>query len=153
MWKRDYLTLLREFHRTSGHNSQIIKKGHVVVVHDDQPRLTWKLAVVEDLIVGNDGLVRASHIRTANHHTSRPIIKLYPLEVTSEVEDCMNNTNESNSTKLQDVPTSEPTRLTTNTTQCPNTKRVKREAAKRAEQRIADWTQVLCRPPEDVTEL
>ena len=55
----------------------------VVVVHDDTPRLQWKLAVVEELIEGKDGLVHAAHMRTATCKTTRPIVKLYPLEVSS----------------------------------------------------------------------
>ena len=43
----------------------------------------WKLAVVEELIIGCDGLVRAAHIRTMNGRTNRPISKLCPLEVCS----------------------------------------------------------------------
>ena len=74
-----------------------------MVVYDDQPCLMWKLAMVEDLIVGNDGLVRAVHIHTANHRTMRPIVKLYPLEVSPEVDNCVDNSNESTSTKPQDV--------------------------------------------------
>jgi len=35
----------------------LIKKKDVAVVHDDH----WKLAVVEDLIEGSDGLVHAVH--------------------------------------------------------------------------------------------
>ena len=62
------------------------KKGDVVIVHDEKSRLYWRLAVVEDLIEGNDGLVRAAHIRMGKLKTTRPIIKLYPLEV-SEVGD------------------------------------------------------------------
>ena len=61
----------------------MIKKGDVVVVHDDTPRLQWKLAVVDDLVKGNDGLVHSAHISTANHKTNRPITRLYPLEVVS----------------------------------------------------------------------
>ena len=61
-----------------------MKIGDVVLVHDDTPRINWKLAVVEELIVGNDGLVRAAHIRTAQGRTNRPISKLCPLEVSSE---------------------------------------------------------------------
>ena len=61
----------------------MIKKGDIVLVHDDKPRLDWKLAVIEELLTGNDGLVRAANIRTRNYVTSRPISKLYPLEVSS----------------------------------------------------------------------
>ena len=37
-WKQEYLTSLREFHRTSGNNDQQIKVGDVVLVYDDNPR-------------------------------------------------------------------------------------------------------------------
>ena len=124
-----------------------------MVVHDDQPCLMWKLAVVEDLIVGKDGLVQAAHIHMANHRTTRLIIKLYPLEVNPEVENCVDNSSESTSTKPQDVTTSEPTSLTTNTTEATATKRVKRDATRRVERRIADWTNILRLLPEDVTKL
>ena len=77
------MTSLREFHKATGYNKQVIKKGDIVVVHDDVPRLCWKLAVVEEPIKGNDGLVCAAHIRTDNCTTTRPIVKLYPLEVVS----------------------------------------------------------------------
>jgi len=39
--------------------------------------------VIEELITGNDGLVRAAKIRTAKERTNRPITKLVPLEVSS----------------------------------------------------------------------
>ena len=80
-WCHEYLTSLREFHRTSGRNQQNIRKGDIVIIHDDTPRITWRLAVIEDLIVGGDGLVRAVTIHTANRTTTRPITKLYPLEL------------------------------------------------------------------------
>ena len=37
----------------------MINKGDVVIVHEDnKPRLHWRLAIVEDLIKGNDDQVR-----------------------------------------------------------------------------------------------
>ena len=58
-WKKEYLTSLREFNKlkVSESDKQIIRKGDVVIIHDDKPRLYWKLAIVENLIKGNDGLV------------------------------------------------------------------------------------------------
>ena len=50
-WCHEYLTSLREYHKASGENHQAIKKGDVVIVHNDTARATWKLAVIEDLIV------------------------------------------------------------------------------------------------------
>ena len=55
-----------------------------MIVHDDKPRMQWRLAVVEKLFIGKDSLVRAAHIRMGTHKTTRPIVKLYPLEVSSE---------------------------------------------------------------------
>ena len=46
-WKSEYLTSLQESHKTSGHNKRVIKKGDVVIVHDDKSKLHWRLAVVE----------------------------------------------------------------------------------------------------------
>ncbi|XP_071123866.1 uncharacterized protein [Mytilus edulis] len=44
-WKHEYLTSLREFHRTSGRNEQTIQIGDIVQVHNDTNRIMWKLAV------------------------------------------------------------------------------------------------------------
>ena len=82
-WKKEYLTGLREFHRTTGKNQQTVKPGAVVLVHDDIPRVKWRLAVVEDVIAGEDGLIRAANIRTSTGKSNRPVTKLYPLEVTA----------------------------------------------------------------------
>ncbi|XP_053389692.1 uncharacterized protein LOC128552674 [Mercenaria mercenaria] len=80
-WKSDYLTSLRERHTQSSRNEQTIRVGDVVQVHDDGSRLLWKLAVVEELVPGRDGLIRAAKIRTGSGHTTRPIVRLYPLEI------------------------------------------------------------------------
>lgn len=50
-------------------------------IHNDCPRSKWSLAVVQELQKGKDGLVRSATIRTDKGVTSRPISKLYPLEV------------------------------------------------------------------------
>ena len=133
-WKREYLTSLREFHKASGNNKQVIRRGDVVIVHDDKPRVQWKLAVVEELIEGRDGMVRAAHIRMDKLKTTRPIVKLYPLEV-SEVEN--QATTPDNSEVFQ---SSEELSTTT---------RAKRAAALRACQKLTEWTDAL-RAPEDV---
>ena len=53
------MTSLREFHKATGQ----ISVGDVVLIHDDKlSGLNWKLARVEELIVGNDGLVRAANV-------------------------------------------------------------------------------------------
>ena len=66
-WKTEYLTSLREFNRVSGHIKEVIKVGDVVIVHDEKPRMQWKLALVEGLTKGGDNLVCAAHIRIGSY--------------------------------------------------------------------------------------
>ncbi|KAH3838326.1 hypothetical protein DPMN_111734 [Dreissena polymorpha] len=46
-----------------------------------QKRLQWTLAVVDELLTGNDGLTRAARLGISSRITTRPTVKLYPLEV------------------------------------------------------------------------
>ena len=41
----------------------------------------WKLAVVQELIRGKDGLIRTAVVKTDTSVTNCPIVKLYPLEL------------------------------------------------------------------------
>ena len=59
---------------------------YVVSVHDNGPRVNWRLAVMTKLLVGGDGLTHAVEIRTSTGTTNRPITKLYPLEVNSSTD-------------------------------------------------------------------
>lgn len=66
---------------------QTTRVGDVVQGHADCKRSEWKLAIVQNLIRGKDGLVRAAEIKTANGWTNRPINKLYPIEVAEAPEE------------------------------------------------------------------
>ena len=133
-WRHEYLTSLREHHRTSGTNVQSVKNGDVVIVHDDTPRMMWKLAVIEELIVGRDGLTRAAMIKTANGTTSRPIAKLYPLELASGQGNHTVEVNENSGTLDSDSgPTSEG-------------RRPSRAAARRATDKVKEWARILVAP-------
>ena len=147
-WRHEYLTSLREFHRASGKNRQTVQKGDVVIIHDDAPRVTWRLAVIEDLIVGGDGLVRAATIRTGNRITNRPITKLYPLELNERRTLDLRTRHESGPESEGHTNATLPP-VDTNTTR-PN--RVQRAAAIRASGLMKEWASVLSRPPEDVAE-
>lgn len=70
-WRREYLTLLREFHNSSGDNRQSVQVGDVVLVHDESPRINWRLSIIKDLIVGRDNLVTTAVIRTSTGETNR----------------------------------------------------------------------------------
>ncbi|XP_053391599.1 uncharacterized protein LOC128554344 [Mercenaria mercenaria] len=82
-WMSEYLTALLEHHQKTECNAKTIKVGEVVLIHDDSPRIRWKLGLVDELLTGMDGLTRAVKLRTTTGVTSRPIVKLYPLEVGS----------------------------------------------------------------------
>ena len=130
-WRQEYLTSLREFHKVSGKNETEIKVGDVVQVHDDTKRVNWRLAIVERIIKGKDGLVRAADIKTSTGYTNRPITKLYPLEVTSTTH---------TTTKPE---CSKPSTPTTST-------RPVRKTAQVAKEKLKRWASELSCPPEDV---
>ena len=142
-WKQEYLTSLREFHRTTGRNDQNVNVGEVVLIHDDIPRVHWKLAVIKEVVKGKDGLIRSAVIRTANGITNRPITKLYPMEITATVP-------------TESVPQTEQDLVMDNgdkqdeMTGCSTVSA--RKAATRARERLSEWSQILGAPPEDVEE-
>ena len=47
----------------NGTNGQQIKPGDVVLVHNNTPRINWRLVIIEDLVRGNNGLACAANIR------------------------------------------------------------------------------------------
>ena len=147
-WRQEYLTGLREFHQTSGSNVQTIKSGAIVLVHDDTPRLTWRLAVVEDTISGQDGLIRAANIRTSTGRTNRPITKLYPLEVSTAESSSIQKQNYQHKEKVSDSVAQNPT-VEAASGSSKHTRPI-RQAAIRGRQQVQKWTRTLCGPPEDV---
>ena len=104
------------------------------------------MAVIEELIKGNDCLVRAANIRTAASRTNRVITRLVPLEVscTPSTDTTQNGTN----------------RRTTTTTVAPGPsdevttrgERPQREATRRGRERVTKWAQELRAVPEDVVD-
>ena len=88
-WRDEYLIELRNSHRHSAKNTAPtpVAVGDMVVVHDeDLPRGLWKLARVESLVTGADGLVRGATIRVKSRGNKsntlkRPLQCLYPLEI------------------------------------------------------------------------
>ncbi|XP_065901997.1 uncharacterized protein [Dysidea avara] len=139
-WKLEYLTALREFHKATGCNTQAVKAGDIVLIHDDTPRVQWKLAVIEQVNKGADGLIRSANVRTSTGRTNRSIARLYPLEVTA--------TETSTTTKISGL--------------CDNLReqsampapqpqgRPVRQAALQGRQKVQQWTHSLLAPPEDV---
>ena len=89
-WQREYLLALRERHegRTAS-KGRSAKEGDVVIVHEDGvKRGDWKMGVVDGLIRGRDNEVRGAHVRVTTNgrvvNLTRPVQKLYPIEVHAE---------------------------------------------------------------------
>ena len=87
-WQKEYLTELRETHKITGKNADVIQVGDIVLVKEENTkRGLWKLAKVEQLLQGSDGQVRGAKIRENTKgkpvFINRPIQLLYPLELRS----------------------------------------------------------------------
>lgn len=88
-WQNEYLTELRDMHKTVSsqkkHSSRLHPEvGEVVLVQQDAPvpRSNWPLGRILELIKGSDSLVRTAKILASSGNTClRPISKLIPLEI------------------------------------------------------------------------
>ena len=85
-WTTEYLCGLRERHRLKHKgNSNYPGKGDVVIIKSEEKNCSqWKLGIVEDLIMGRDGVVRGAKLRAGKSHMERAVQLLYPLELTCD---------------------------------------------------------------------
>ena len=83
-WSTEYLTFLRQSNQSNLRDGKWPSEGEVVLIHDDGPRLFWKLGIITKLFRGSDGQSRVAQLRTGHGTTTRPIVKLYPLEINCE---------------------------------------------------------------------
>ena len=62
----------------------------VLVLKEEKKRGEWRVGVVETLVRGSDNVVRGTKVRVVTKgkptHLSRPVQKLYPLEIKSQGE-------------------------------------------------------------------
>ena len=92
-WRTKYLLELREAHHYSRSctDNRRISVGDIVVVQTEgQPRGFWKLAKVERMITGPDGVTRGAVIRVAGKGKqlktlSRPVQHLFLLEINCQI--------------------------------------------------------------------
>ena len=98
-WQKEYLTELRVHHNCSSSNRKpTIKVGDVVFVYKDKaPRQLWSMVVVKSLITGRDGYHRGAvvTVRSGDRvvEITRPLNRLYPVEVESQVREERQNRN------------------------------------------------------------
>ena len=90
-WKQKYLVELREAHcfSSAGSSEPPVAVNDLVMLHEEgQPRGVWRLAKIENLIIGNDGRTRGATVRVSSRNGTvtmlqRPLSLLYPLEISS----------------------------------------------------------------------
>jgi len=85
-WTKEYLRSLRERHRAQrGAGGDTPAVGDVVIIKtEDKNRGKWPLGIIEDLIVGSDGVVRGAKLRAGKSYVERAIQQLYPLELSCD---------------------------------------------------------------------
>ena len=90
-WSSEYLTQLREHHRSNKRDGPVINVVDVVTVKEDNvKRLNWQMALVDEVIKGKDGKSRAAIIRIMDKASmitrlKRPVQKLFPVELKTEM--------------------------------------------------------------------
>ncbi|XP_064082979.1 uncharacterized protein LOC135198993 [Macrobrachium nipponense] len=81
LWSNNYITNLPQV--VKGFNKKCdLSKGDLVLIKEDNiPRLKWPLGVIVDVSKGKDGLVRSVRLKSKRGEMTRPIQRLYDLEV------------------------------------------------------------------------
>ena len=85
-WRSEYLLALRERHTCNVRSKGIVwpRVGDVVLVHDEGPRQSWKLGCITRLFTSGDENTRVAQIKMGTGITTRPVVRLYPLELNVE---------------------------------------------------------------------
>ena len=114
--EEEYLVELRESHRYNKRSSgvDLITVGDIVLIHsENKPRGFWKLAQVEELITGKDGLVRAATICVGRSTILRcPLPRIYPLEINSERIPVTEENRITEENHITEIPIAEENRVT-----------------------------------------
>lgn len=82
-WTTEYLRGLRERHRPKHkEGANYPTRGDVVIIKSEEKnRGYWKLGIIEELLPGRDGVVRATRLRAGKSYMERPVQHLYSLEM------------------------------------------------------------------------
>ena len=90
-WRNEYVTSLREYDKKYKQTNDIKPSINdiVIVFEEKQSQNKWMLGRVVELIDGHDGKTRGVKIMMGKTKTvfSRPVNKVYPLELVEENEE------------------------------------------------------------------
>ena len=79
-WVREYLPTLQLRSKWDKETRNMQPGDIVLVTEPNQPRNSWPLGRVIDVVVSEDDVVRSAHVKTKNGTFLRPVNKLYLLE-------------------------------------------------------------------------
>ncbi|CAO4379232.1 unnamed protein product [Caenorhabditis nigoni] len=91
-WQSKYLAELREHHKSRMDNKRgspkLPREGQIVLLCDEnQPRNTWKLARITEVIISSDQVIRDVHLITDTGRTlNRSINQIVPLEIDEDTD-------------------------------------------------------------------
>ena len=105
-WYKEYLINLRETDRMrSQKKEKPVRVGEVVLVEEEgAKRNKWCMGRIEKVIEGKDGVVRGASIKTKNGAVSRPLQKIYPLEVMEDEADAEKIVSDVSKSTLPKIP-------------------------------------------------
>ena len=81
-WTSEYLWALREWHQLKYGNgeSSLAVRDVVIIKSLERNHNCWPLGIIEELIIGQDQVVRGAKLRVGKLVFERPVQHLYPLE-------------------------------------------------------------------------
>jgi hypothetical protein len=86
-FRNEYLGTLA-FSKNKNIITNKIKVGDIVLIgNDNSKRMDWPLARVKELIYSDDNKIRIVKLITASGELTRPIQRLYPLEISYNAND------------------------------------------------------------------
>jgi transposase InsO family protein len=85
-FRLEYLGQLQNVRKRT-EDSKLISVGEIVLIGSDNlKRLQWPIGRVLEVLPGNDGIVRVVRIKTKSGIVTRPVQRVYPLEISENTE-------------------------------------------------------------------
>ncbi|GFT67882.1 integrase catalytic domain-containing protein [Nephila pilipes] len=78
----EYLGQLRQYEKKLRNSKHLEREDVVLISSDNTKGLDWSLGKVIELFTSPDGNIRLVKLKTKNGEVLRPVLRLYPLEVT-----------------------------------------------------------------------
>jgi hypothetical protein len=80
-WRSEYLNTLQTRHRWTTEVPNIEINDLVIIKDANAPPLQWRMARVDEVYPGTDGVVRVVRLRTATGTLTRPVVKIVKLPI------------------------------------------------------------------------